>query len=208
MTLSTSIVEEDNFRLLPFTGSSWSEGHAADHIRQIRLASDVKQWSRTCQCCQAMKINRHTRAPSSNFAAPDGRFTHIHADLVGPRDRINGHEYILTIIDRFTRWPVAVPLTTITAEAVANAIFQNWISIFGCPAVITTDRGPQFQSTIYQICQFTGYKAYFYYGIPSLQQWTSRTFPPTAQVRMNSVYQRSYVGRQATIRNACATQYN
>lgn len=113
------------------------------------MATDIKQFSRTCQRCTTTKIGRHTKAPSSTFPAPDGRFTHIRADLVGPLDRVNRHEYIFTIIDRFTRWPVAVPLASITADTVASAIFNNWISIFGCPSVITTDRGPQFQSTLF-----------------------------------------------------------
>lgn len=51
--------------------------------------------------------------------------------------------------NRFTRWPVAVPLNSTTAESVARAIFQHWISIYGCPSIITTDRGPQFQSQLF-----------------------------------------------------------
>lgn len=47
------------------------------------------------------------------------------------------------------RWPVAILLESTTAESVANAIFPQWITIFGCPSVITTDRGPQFQSTLF-----------------------------------------------------------
>lgn len=44
---------------------------------------------------------------------------------------------------------MAIPLQSITAESVANAIFVHWISMFGCPSVITIDRGPQFQSTLF-----------------------------------------------------------
>lgn len=62
---------------------------------------------------------------------------------------MHGHQYILTIIDRFSRWPVAIPLQSTTAESVAKATFKNWISIFGCPSVVTTDRGPQFQSALF-----------------------------------------------------------
>lgn len=71
---------------------------------------------------KATKIGKHTRAPASTFPNPDGRFTHLHVDLVGPLERVDGYKYILSIVDRFTRWPVAIPLASITAESFANAI--------------------------------------------------------------------------------------
>ena len=61
----------------------------------------------------------------------------------------NDCQYILTIIDRFTRWPVAVPLRDISAKTISKTILREWIAVFGCPSVITTDRGSQFQSTLF-----------------------------------------------------------
>ena len=43
----------------------------------------------------------------------------------------------------------AVPLRDISAEPISKTILQEWISVFGCPSVITTDRGSQFQSTLF-----------------------------------------------------------
>ncbi len=72
---------------------------------------------------------------------PLHRFDAIHLDLVGPLPVSNGYKYILTVIDRFTRWPEAFPLTDIRAE--------TWIARFGTPTSITTDRGSQFQSGLW-----------------------------------------------------------
>lgn len=55
------------------------------------MAADIKQWPRTCLRCQATKVGRHTRAPASTFANPDGRFTHLHTELVGPLERVRIH---------------------------------------------------------------------------------------------------------------------
>ena len=45
----------------------------------------------------------------------------IHIDIVGPLPSSGGYSYLLTCVDRFTRWPEAIPLTCITADSVAKA---------------------------------------------------------------------------------------
>ena len=53
------------------------------------------------------------------------------------------------MIDRFTRWPTAIPLRDITTESIIDAFSHGWISALGIPQAITTDRGSQFTSAVW-----------------------------------------------------------
>ena len=123
--------------------------HPGIHVSQHLIASrfiweginkDVRLYTRTCIKFQSSKVTYHTRFPAATFTPVSERFHHIHLDLVGPLPLSNGCRYILTCVDRFTRWPEAAPIADITADSVARAFTATWI---------TSDRGSQFESTVW-----------------------------------------------------------
>lgn len=99
--------------------------------------------------CQKAKITKHNRPPIASFPVPTARFEHVHIDIVGPLPEIKGMRYILTCIDRFSRWPEAVPLDNIEADTIARSFIHLWVARFGVPTKVTTDQGRQFESQLF-----------------------------------------------------------
>ena len=121
------------------------------------LSRDVGLWSRACLRCQQSKVQTHVKSPVPRIPVPARRFSHVHLDLVGPLPSSQGYSYILTMIDRTSRWPEAVPLSSITAESCSRAFISTWVSRFGVPALLTSDRGAQFTSSIWsEVCPILG----------------------------------------------------
>ena len=114
------------------------------------LRRQVAHWVRTCVSCQTAKVQRHTKAPLATFSVPHRRFDHVHIDIVGPLPPSReGHTHLLTMVDRFPRWPEAIPLTDTSTITCARAFILHWIARFGLPAHLSSDRGPQFTSQLW-----------------------------------------------------------
>ena len=171
------LIDVSNGAPRPFVPFGWRRrifdavhglGHPGVHRTQQTLAerfiwpsikADAAKWARECIPCQQAKINRHITPPISNFEVPSRRFSHLNLDIV-TLPTSNGFNHLLTIVDRLTRWPVAVPITNITAETVADAFAQGWVATYGIPVAVTTDRGSQFSSSIWtQLMKQWGIKA-------------------------------------------------
>jgi hypothetical protein len=76
------------------------------------VGKDVAAMCRDCQQCQRGEVHKQPAAPLHAILVPARRFSQVHVDLVGPLPASSdGHVYLLTIIDRSTRWVEAV-LTT------------------------------------------------------------------------------------------------
>ena len=84
------------------------------------------------------------------FKVPERHFDHVNIDLVGPLPYSRGFTHLLTVVDRTTRWPEAIPLQSTTTADVARAFIAAWVARYGVPSDISSDRGPQFTSQLWE----------------------------------------------------------
>jgi len=87
------------------------------------IKADCCQLARACLDCQCSKVSRHVSAPVGSFAPPSSRFEHGHIDLI-VMPPSEGQRYCLTMVDRFSRWPDAVPIPDQVTPPVAQAFFE------------------------------------------------------------------------------------
>ena len=118
----------------------------------------IRTWAKDCLQCQQHEISRHTKTETTPFSLPSGRFETVLIDIIGPLPPTTTHDgvytsparYVLTCIDRATRWVEATPLQNTSASTIALAFLNTWISRFGVPLHVVTDRGSQFESELFR----------------------------------------------------------
>jgi transposase InsO family protein len=72
-------------------------------------------------------------------------------DFVGPINppsRRSGARYIITVMEYLTRWVEATPVKDCNAETATRLLFEQVVTIFGCPRVLMSDQGTHFINSI------------------------------------------------------------
>ena len=156
----------DNFHCTSHPGIKSSLRLIKSRYFWPNMDKEIRTWVRECLSCQSAKVQRHTKAPLSDFDPVSSRFETVHIDIVGPLVPSKQHgktftspfRYLLTCIDRATRWVEATPLSEITSSSVASAFLDTWVSRFGVPLYIVTDRGSQFEAELFKdLAKFIGF---------------------------------------------------
>lgn len=113
------------------------------------MMKDVHAYCKHCDECQRFAPVRK-RVGELFLIIPAGPFAMWGIDSVGPiqPETSCGMKYILTATDYCTRWVEAKAVAAITAEAVAEFIFRNMVTRYGCPTELVSDQGKEFLNQI------------------------------------------------------------
>ena len=76
-------------------------------------------------------------------------------DITGKRPKSrNGYEYILTIMDYFTKWAEAYLIRDHKATTVARVLLDNCFTRLGMPEAIIGDQGAEFEGELFtELCK-------------------------------------------------------
>lgn len=105
---------------------------------------DVRQVTKSCQICSECKPRFH-KPPAAHLIKSTQPFERLNIDFKGPIPSSTRNQYILTIIDEYSRFPFAFACQDVTSETVKKCLIQLF-SIFGLPSYIHSDRGSAFMS--------------------------------------------------------------
>ena len=82
------------------------------------MNSDIQNYVQSCHSCMASNTGHYPKAPLQNLQVSKLPFERIHYDLLRIKTLSRGYQYILVIIDSFSRYIVTVPLKHKTAPSV------------------------------------------------------------------------------------------
>jgi transposase InsO family protein len=127
------------------------------------MVEDIYETVRQCDLCARNRIAEKRRTNPLKLFPPGGPLESVAMDILGPLPRTkHGNRFLLVIADRFSKVTKTVPLRTITALSVARAFCDHWAYIYGPPASLLTDNGPQFTAKFFQAaCAELGIKKVF-----------------------------------------------
>ncbi len=121
--------------------------HKQGWASRSKMLSDIDQFLTGCSTCQKFK-KRHNNATNQRFFIEGSPFAEISVDILHlPKADCYGNQYVVVIVDSFTRFTFAVPVADKTAINAGRAVLQS-IGIFGAPITIRSDGGGEFVGDI------------------------------------------------------------
>lgn len=114
-----------------------------------KMHKEVTDYIQTkCRCLKQKSPNIKQSAPMKSIhSSSPGELVSI--DFVHRETSSGGYEYILTIVDHFTRFLQAYPTRNKSAKTAARFLYNDYIQRFGIPSKLLHDQGREFENEIF-----------------------------------------------------------
>lgn len=112
---------------------------------------DVREHIADCKLCKQYKRGNDRNQIDYTNITSYAPFEKICLDICGPTKKSSaGFEYVLAIIDHFSKFCVLVPLKCLSAKTLADCLWDNWISKYGTSTSIITDNAKCFRADVFK----------------------------------------------------------
>lgn len=114
------------------------------------MKCDIEKYCKQCHNCASRKPSKPSKSPLGTLSVTQP-LERCAVDVLGPLPRTaSANRFVLVISDCFTRWTEAVPLPNQESETIARAFVNEYVSRFGVPLQIHSDRGSNFTSKLFE----------------------------------------------------------
>ncbi|KAL7882597.1 hypothetical protein SRHO_G00002550 [Serrasalmus rhombeus] len=126
------------------------------HFYWPQMEEEVRGFQSGCVSCGLQKGNMELKAPLHPISV-SFPLEVIALDFLSLSRPTDTYQNILVAVDMFTRYAWAIPTRDQTAKTTVKALWLHVIQAFGCPLRFHSDRGPNFESALFQqLCEAYG----------------------------------------------------
>ena len=115
---------------------------------------DSLVYVRSCSVCNRQtKPQKKPKAHQLQYHAGSS-LERIHIDILEPLiETTRGNQYVLVVVDQFSKWVERYALSDQTAVRVARTLVSEFIGRFGCPLELHSEQGRNFESRMFkEVC--------------------------------------------------------
>ena len=143
------LAETHGARMTGHFGTLKSQEQLRRYAYWYRWKSDIELFVRRCDVCNRYRKGPRFRQGPLQYVSVGSTWQKVHIDLMGPFVRsYDNYEYILTILDSFSKYLITVALPDKKATTVAQALVRKLYLIHGAVELQVSDQGTEFCNTL------------------------------------------------------------